>query len=163
MRLIHLTFLIIVMIISVSCKNNDKPIVTDEKGQHFGEMISDVGAISYSELVVKMDQSDEVEAVVIGKVGSVCQAKGCWMNIVDSDGGTSEEMFVKFKDYGFFMPLDIAGKDVIMRGKAYKEETSVDELRHYAEDEGKSAEEVAAITESIIELKFMADGVILRP
>jgi len=52
---------------------------------------------------------------------------------------------------------------VIMRGKAYKEETSVDELRHYAEDEGKSAEEVAAITESIIELKFMADGVILRP
>ena len=163
MRLIHLTFLIIVMMISVSCKNNDKPNVIDEKGQHFGEMISDVGAISYSELVVKMDQSDEVEAVVIGKVGSVCQAKGCWMNIVDSDGGTSEEMFVKFKDYGFFMPLDIVGKDVIMRGKAYKEETSVDELRHYAEDEGKSVEEVAAITESIIELKFMADGVILRP
>ena len=163
MRLIHLTFLIIVMMISVSCKNNDKPIITDEKGQHFGEMISDVGAISFSELVIKMDQSDEVEAVVTGNVGSVCQAKGCWMNIVDSDGGTSDEMFVKFKDYGFFMPLDIAGKDVIMRGKAYKEETSVDELRHYAEDEGKSAEEVAAITESIIELKFMADGVILRP
>ena len=163
MRLIHLTFLIIVMMISVSCKNNDKPIITDEKGQHFGEMISDVGALSFSELVIKMDQSDEVEAVVTGNVGSVCQAKGCWMNIVDSDGGTSEEMFVKFKDYGFFMPLDIAGKDVIMRGKAYKEETSVDELRHYAEDEGKSAEEVAAITESIIELKFMADGVILRP
>ena len=163
MRLIHLTFLIIVMMISVSCKNNDKPIITDEKGQHFGEMISDVGVISFSELVIKMDQSDEVEAVVTGNVGSVCQAKGCWMNIVDSDGGTSEEMFVKFKDYGFFMPLDIAGKDVIMRGKAYKEETSVDELRHYAEDEGKSAEEVAAITESIIELKFMADGVILRP
>ena len=163
MRLIHLIFLIIVMIISVSCKNNDKPIVTDEKGQHFGEMISDEGAISFSELVTKMDQSDEVEAVVTGNVGSVCQAKGCWMNIVDSDGGTSKEMFVKFKDYGFFMPLDIAGKDVIMRGKAYKEETSVDELRHYAEDEGKSAEEVAAITESIIELKFMADGVILRP
>ena len=163
MRLIHLTFLIIVMMISVSCKNNDKPIITDEKGQHFGEMISDVGVISFSELVTKMDQFDEVEAVVIGNVGSVCQAKGCWMNIVDSDGGTSEEMFVKFKDYGFFMPLDIAGKDVIMRGKAYKEETSVDELRHYAEDEGKSAEEVAAISESIIELKFMADGVILRP
>jgi len=163
MRLIHLTFLIIVMMISVSCKNNDKPIITDEKGQHFGEMISDVGVISFSVLVTKMDQFDEVEAVVIGNVGSVCQAKGCWMNIVDSDGGTSEEMFVKFKDYGFFMPLDIAGKDVIMRGKAYKEETSVDELRHYAEDEGKSAEEVAAITESIIELKFMADGVILRP
>mgnify|MGYP004417249464 FL=1 len=81
----------------IACMYNDKPIVADDKGQHFGEMISDVGAISFSELVTKMDQSDEVEAVVTGNVGSVCQAKGCWMNIVDSDGGTSEEMFVKFK------------------------------------------------------------------
>lgn len=163
MRLVQLTFLVIALIISVSCKNNDKPLVSDDKGQYFGEQISDEGAISYSELITKMGESEEVEAVVIGKVGSVCQAKGCWMNIVDSDGGTSEEMFVKFKDYGFFMPFDIAGKEVIMRGKAYKEETSVDELRHYAEDEGKSAKEVAAITEPIVELKFMADGVILRP
>ena len=163
MRLVQLIFLVMALMFSVSCKNNDKPLVSDEQGQYFGEQINDEGAISYSELVAKMDQSEEVEAVVIGKVGSVCQAKGCWMNIVDSDGGTSEEMFVKFKDYGFFMPLDIAGKEVIMRGKAYKEETSVDELRHYAEDEGKSAEEVAAITEPIVELKFMADGVILRP
>jgi len=157
-----LVFSILVMGI-IACKHNDKPVATDEVGQYFGEKISDEGVIDFNQLLDKMDKTEEVEAVVSGKVESVCQAKGCWMNIVSPDGSRSEEMFVKFKDYGFFMPLDISGKEVVMRGKAYKEETSVDELRHYAEDEGKSAEEIALITEPIVELKFMADGVILKP
>jgi len=49
-----------------------------------------------------------------------------------------------------------------MEGKAYKEETSVEELKHYAEDEGLSQEEIDAITEPVYELKFMASGVILQ-
>ena len=163
MRLVQIIILAITFTFAVSCKNNDKPVAIDSNGAYFGEKITEEGVISYNELIAKMGQSEEVEAIVAGKVESVCQAKGCWMNIVSSDGGTSEEMFVKFKDYGFFMPLDISGQEVIMRGKAYKEETTVDELRHYAEDEGKSAEEIAAIIEPIVELKFMADGVILKP
>jgi len=59
------------------------------------------------------------------------------------------------------MPLDLAGSNVIVDGIAYKEVTGVDELRHYAEDEGKSPEEIAKITEPVEELKFMADGVII--
>ena len=49
-----------------------------------------------------------------------------------------------------------------MEGKAYREVTSVDELKHYAEDEGKTPEEIAAIVEPVEELKFMASGVILK-
>lgn len=128
---------------------------------YFGEKIDAEGAISYSELLTKLETQDSVDNVkVIGKIDGVCQAKGCWMNIVED--GTDESMFVKFKDYGFFMPLDASGRTAIMQGKAYKEETSVDELRHYAEDEGKSAEEIAQITEPVTELKFMASGVILK-
>jgi len=37
----------------------------------------------------------------------------------------------------------------------------VDELRHYAEDEGNSAEEMTKIREPEEELKFMADGLII--
>jgi len=84
------------------------------------------------------------------------------MNIVSDTNKEDDGIFVKFKDYGFFMPLDASGNTAIMRGRAYKEETSVDELRHYAEDEGKSAEEIAAIVEPVTELKFMADGVIIQ-
>ena len=49
----------------------------------------------------------------------------------------------------------------MIEGVAYKEETSVDELKHYAEDAGKTAEEIAAITEPVSEKKFMATGVVL--
>ena len=50
-----------------------------------------------------------------------------------------------------------------MHGKAYYQITSLDELRHYAEDAGKSAEEIAAITEPKKELRFLASGVLLLP
>jgi len=147
-----------------SCKQNKVETQTNTDGttiQFFGEKITADDAITYDELLAKLETAETVENVKVkGAVTSVCQVKGCWMNIASADPA-KEEMFVKFKDYGFFMPLDLTG-DVVMRGKAYKEETSVDELRHYAEDEGKSAEEIASITEPVVELKFMADGVVIQ-
>lgn len=126
----------------------------------FGEEINQSNVISYDELVNKMNGTDSLGTKVIGTVEGVCQAKGCWMNIV-SENPEQPIMFVKFKDYGFFMPKDISGKKVVMEGYAFKEVTSVDELRHYAEDEGKSKEEIAAIIAPKEELKFMASGVLL--
>ena len=128
--------------------------------QHFGEKIDADGAIPYDDLLTKMKQSDSLAVKVVGTVESVCQAKGCWMNIV-AEQPNQTEMFVKFKDYGFFVPKDISGRKVVMDGFAFREVTSVDELRHYAEDEGKSKEEIEAITEPVEELKFMASGVIV--
>lgn len=100
--------------------------------------------------------ADTVKVTLRGEVNEVCQAKGCWMTIAT---GSESEMMVKFKDYGFFMPKDISGREVIMNGIAYYQVTSVDELRHYAEDAGKSADEIAMITEPKQELRFLADGV----
>ena len=126
----------------------------------FGEEINQSDAISYDEMISKMAGADSLNTKVMGTVEGVCQAKGCWMNIV-SDNPDQPSMFVKFKDYGFFMPKDISGKRVIMEGYAFKEVTPVEELRHYAEDEGKSKEEIAAITTPKEELKFLASGVLL--
>lgn len=126
----------------------------------FGEEINKSNAISYEEMISKMGGVDSLNTKVMGTVEGVCQAKGCWMNIV-SDNPDQPSMFVKFKDYGFFMPKDIAGKQVIMEGYAFKEVTPVAELRHYAEDEGKSPAEIAAIVEPKEELKFLASGVLL--
>lgn len=126
----------------------------------FGEEIDQNDVISYDELISKMEGADSLGAKVVGVVESVCQAKGCWINII-SENPEQPDMFVKFKDYGFFMPKDIAGKKVVMEGFAFKEVTPVEELRHYAEDEGKTKEEVAAITQPKEELKFLASGVLL--
>ncbi len=122
----------------------------------YGETFKPKKYIELNDLTKQMASQDTVQAVVIGKVESVCQKKGCWMNIVSDEG---ESIFVKFKDYGFFMPLDLAGQEVVMNGKAFKEVTSVEELQHYAEDEGLSKEEIEKITEPKEEYKFMATGV----
>ncbi|MDF1698736.1 MAG: DUF4920 domain-containing protein [Saprospiraceae bacterium] len=146
-----------------SCKQKATPVAVEDGMSFYGEKITADGAISYDDLLQKLETVDSVTNVkVSGAIDGVCQAKGCWMNIVSASDKSKESMFVKFKDYGFFMPLDASGSTAIMEGKAYKEETSVEELRHYAEDEGKSAEEIAAITEPVTELKFMASGVILK-
>jgi len=123
----------------------------------FGASFEAKEVLSYDELLSKMNANDSLKVVVQGKVEAVCQAKGCWMNISSPSAG--EKMVVKFKDYGFFVPKDISGREVVLQGKAFREVTPVDELRHLAEDAGKSADEIAAITDPVVELKFMADGV----
>lgn len=132
------------------------------KMESFGEEITPENALSYSELVSKMAQSeqDSMNVKFTGTVQEVCQVKGCWMTIASDEEG-AESVMVRFKDYGFFMPKDIAGRKVIMEGKAFTEETSVEDLRHYAMDAGKSEEEIEAITEPKKEAKFLASGVLL--
>ncbi|MBT8190468.1 MAG: DUF4920 domain-containing protein [Saprospiraceae bacterium] len=143
-----------------ACKKPAQPL--EENGyKYFGEKIDKVEAISFNDLMSKIETQDSVYTQVEAQVEAVCQTKGCWMNLVDANNVEGASIFVKFKDYGFFMPKDIAGQKVIVEGVAYKEITTVDELKHYAEDEGLSQEEIDAITEPEEELKFMANGVIL--
>ncbi|MGB0402715.1 MAG: DUF4920 domain-containing protein [Salibacteraceae bacterium] len=126
----------------------------------FGEEITVEGVTSTGDLFAQLESSDTVSGIVVsGKINNCCQKKGCWMKV---DLGEEKEVFVKFKDYGFFMPLDCEGSTAIMQGKAYAETISVEELQHYAEDAGKSAEEIAAITEPETKYSFMAEGVILK-
>lgn len=138
----------------------ETPAATTVNYTAFGDKITPDDALSFEDVMAQLENKDSIAVKMTGTVNAVCQAKGCWMN-VSSEKMADKEMFVKFKDYGFFVPKDCSGKTAIMEGYAFREVTSVDELRHYAEDEGKSAEEIAAITEPVEELKFMASGVLL--
>ncbi|MEJ2113782.1 MAG: DUF4920 domain-containing protein, partial [Flavobacteriaceae bacterium] len=60
------------------------------------------------------------------------------------------------------VPKDISGKVVIIQGKAFINEVPVDELRHYAEDAGKSEEEIAQITSPKKTYSCEAEGVLLK-
>lgn len=135
----------------------DAPAAAKAEYQSYGEEISDEEAVAVSELV---DMSgDSLYTRVTGKVVDVCQAKGCWMKL---DLGNDQTMRVTFKDYGFFVPKDSKGKEVIIEGVAKRKVTPVDELRHYAEDAGKTPEEIAQITEPQEELAFEAVGVLMK-
>ena len=73
-----------------------------------------------------------------------------------------DTILVRFKDYGFFVPKEGQENNrVVMQGKAKKDTISVDLLRHYAEDAGKSAQEIEKINEPEYNISFLADGVII--
>lgn len=153
-------FLVVFSVLLISSCTNKFEKAWGESTGVYGEKFKAKNVVPYSSLVGKMKSADKVEAIVTATVESVCQKKGCWMNLV-SDNPNDPPMFVKFKDYGFFMPKDCSGQHVIMKGIASREVTSVSELKHYAEDAGKSKEEIDAITEPKEELTFLASGVIL--
>lgn len=166
---LNLLSLLAILFFVVACGSADQTAAEDNAAteetteeaqgpETFGAAFEPVEVVAYENLAGQMTEADSVAITVQGEVSAVCQKKGCWMNITQANG---EEMMVRFKDYGFFMPLDIAGREVIMNGKAFYQLTTVDELRHYAEDAGKSKEEIEAITEPKRELAFLADGVIL--
>jgi len=160
----YLTFLLIGLLV-FACKGQaNKETETGQEATYssFGkEIIADdaIAATSMAQHYQTMKVGDSINSKMIGKVNEVCQSKGCWMKVDLEDGN---EVMVKFKDYEFFVPKDIAGKEVIINGKAFVNEVPVDEQRHYAEDAGKSKDEIAAITEPKTTFSFEADGVLLK-
>ena len=126
---------------------------------YHGKKITADHATPTTELPAKMGDKTKLETKVEGTVESVCQEKGCWMRVKAADG---QAMLVRFRDYGFFVPKDIVGKSVVFEGTAETKTTSVAELRHYAEDAGKSKDEIAKITEPEKPITFVADGVIVK-
>ena len=114
-------------------------------------------AVSPKKLEKKLKKSKKLENVAVkGKVTDVCEKKGCWLTIETED---KEKFFVKMKDYAFFVPTALKGKNVVLEGNAETKTISIDEQKHYAEDAKKSAEEIAKITKPAEEIRFVATGI----
>lgn len=168
----YIVFIFALSMTMFSCKDNkdqkeETKEVTEVKAeetasyQSFGAEISDKNVVGHDVMIAKygkMKPGDTTNIKFLAKVNSVCQNKGCWMRL---DMGEELESLVKFKDYGFFMPKDIAGEEVIVQGKAFVEETSIDDLKHFAKDGGKTQEEIDAITEAELTYSFISEGVLL--
>lgn len=153
------SILLIVIALFVGLSGYAQPPAGDaKKGDSYGEKITDKGAISLAELGKQLDKKDSVTAKIKGKVLEVCSKKGCWVSMELPD---KSKVFVKFKDYGFFVPTALSGKTVVLDGFAKKKIRSVNELKHYAEDAGKSQAEIDAITKPEKEISFLADGVLV--
>ncbi len=125
----------------------------------YGKAITAEGAISMEEMLKAMEDQDSMDTKLACEIITSCTMKGCWMDVKMPDGSP---MKVRFVDYGFFVPKkDMEGKHAIMQGTASRETFDVATLRHYAEDAGKSKEEVDKITEPEYVLTFLAEGVLI--
>jgi hypothetical protein len=147
----------------VSCESK-KEVSKEENNVSyvkFGDSISSENAINNSEMIEKfasLKEGDTLSVKFKSSINEVCQKKGCWMTL---DLADDKEVFVKFKDYGFFVPKNAQEKEVIVNGKAFVSVESVDVLKHYAKDAGKSQAAIDSITEPKVTYSFMADGVLI--
>lgn len=156
-------------LIFVACKNeksNEEAEVLAENSSatfaSFGNEMSQESALTNEEAKEKFNAlkpGDTLEMKFISSINSVCKMKGCWM-VLELPG--EDDVRVTFKDYGFFVPKDSENTEVVVEGKAFLNEMSVEDQQHYAKDEGKSEAEVMAITSPEISKAFIASGVLLK-
>lgn len=128
----------------------------------FGAKFQPKKVLNEKQMLKKYKSLKKGDTVVVqfkSNIKEVCKKKGCWMQMDLSEGKKS---FVKFKDYGFFVPLNADNSEAILNGKAFVNVVSVDELRHYAKDGGKSQAEINKITKPEVTYSFMADGVLIK-
>jgi len=149
---------LVVVLLTVVGMQAQPPKLPVTKGTVYGGKVTPDNAVSSSRLPVLLESGEKVHTKVQGKVLDVCSKKGCWMTVeVDGD----QTAFVKMKDYGFFVPVELIGKTVVIDGEAFVKTTSVAELKHYAEDAKKPQSEVDAIKEPKKEIRLMADGIVV--
>jgi len=129
-------------------------------GDTYGAVVvsNESKAITVDKLSKKLKKDNKkVEGIAVkGKVTDVCEKKGCWLTIQTED---NSQFFVKMKDYAFFVPTALKGKNVVLEGTAERKVTSIDEQKHYAEDAKKPQAEIDAITTPKEEIRFVANGI----
>ncbi|HEX7756865.1 MAG TPA: DUF4920 domain-containing protein [Niabella sp.] len=151
-------FLLLAAMVVMITVHAQPPAGTAATGTTYGKKTNAANAITVTELVDKMQQTDTLQTKVRGKVLDVCPQKGCWMTIGLPDQST---MFVKSRDYDLFVPVALKGKTVILEGVAFRKTTPVSELKHYAKDAKKPQAEIDAITEPKKEIRFQPTGVLV--
>lgn len=123
-----------------------------EAGDTYGEAFEVTSILEPS----KVYAGAELEGVFTGTAVEVCTKKGCWVKLQLATGDLAT---IKMKDYDFFVPAELEGKEIYINGKAELKTVSVAELKHLAEDGGKSQEEIDAITEPQETISILASGI----
>lgn len=167
MRTLFVFSTLLAMFFLAACNQNtakqdaEKPTATDtvKVEGSYGALISEDNAVPVSRLDEILEGQDSAQVKLTGEIAACCQSSGCWMDLEMGDG---EKLKVTFKDYAFFIPKDSKGKTTFVEGVAKKELIPVETLRHYAMDEGKSKEEIAAINEPEWAYTFEAKGVLIK-
>ena len=143
------------IILFVNSNNANSQDSTNYYGEEFSTL--DVKDYSTNKQGFLYNTKDliKIEAEIL----STCPKKGCWMKIKAEE----DTILVRFKDYGFFVPKDgVVGNKTVINGKLSVDTLSVAQLRHYAEDAGKSKEEINKIMNPEISMTFLANGVMIR-
>ena len=116
-------------------KRLSEPVAITATHEVFGAMLPDHGTpLSLSDLIKHNDKYQDQEVLLATRIAKVCQKKGCFF--VAQEGAATAR--VSFKDYGFFIPTDSGGKDVVLLGIWSRRSVSKKEAQHYDTDLGET-------------------------
>jgi hypothetical protein len=154
----------------VSCSNpssdnqnteaNTEEMTAQDSWSTFGDTIDNSDLVTFASVQKMVSESGEAQVKISGDIEETCQKKGCWVKVKVE--GSEQPIRVTFKDYGFFVPLNSNGKQTVLSGRAYYDTVDVETLRHFAEDAGKTEEEIMKINEPEMSLAFEANGVLIK-
>ncbi len=116
-----------------------EPVEATPEYETFGApMDFSVAKVALKDIAVDGDRYIDKAVRVETRVSKVCKKKGCFF--IAQQGNSVVR--VSFKDYGFFVPTDITGKQVMLVGQVVANELTPEKAKHLAEDLGESEESV---------------------
>lgn len=145
----------VLALVSVTVLFAQPPAGDANLGDVYGANVTAGKNFNAKQLTGKL-QEGPLETKLKAKVLEVCPNKGCWVKVQLEDKSVA---MIKMKDYKFFVPTSLEGKNIEVDGKVEMATTSVGELKHFAEDANKTQEEIDAIKEPKKEIKIMANGI----
>jgi len=141
------------------CDHSQHSHAAESKAEFYGQSFdTSAKTVAIQDLAAQLNGKDTAEVVVEGVINQTCPNAGCWLNY-----RTNEGVQKITTDHVFFVPLEgCEGLHSMAKGKAFYTEISVEDQKHYAREEGKTEEEIAAITEPKRNLSFVATGVMIE-
>lgn len=117
-----------------------EPVAVTDTHETFGAEIPETAEpVPLAKLVTSHEDYAGESVLVRARVSQVCQKKGCFF--IAKDGATTVR--VTFKDYSFFVPTDISGRDVTLVGELRQVELSAEQAAHLEDDLGADDAAVA--------------------
>lgn len=118
-----------------------EPIAKDENSETFGAVFdSSLPTLSLAALDSSPQSYLGKAFTLEANIAKVCQKKGCFF-IVQAENRIFR---VAFRDYGFFIPTDSGGKDVVLNAELIKKELSLEQASHFKSDLGGKSEGLEA-------------------
>jgi hypothetical protein len=124
-----------------------------------GEKLSGAPKVGLGALLKSPQQHDGKKVLLEGTVRKACERKGCWMELAEAGDAKGPGVRVTFKNYGFFVPVDSAGKKAKVEGTVKVADLSDETAKHY---ESEGATVPRGTDGKPREIQLVASGVELR-
>ncbi len=131
-----------------------EPVSRDAVSETFGQALNEAAqAVSLGELLAAPERHLGKPVRLQTRIAQICQKKGCFF--IAQQGARAVR--ISFKDYGFFLPTDSAGKTVTLTGQLVRRKITAEQARHFAEDLRQAAP--APALKAGVVYEFIADAV----